>query len=402
MASSLEIDTVDKSFGTTQVLDGVSLRVEEGEFVSLVGPSGCGKSTLLRIIAGLESQDLGHVQIGGRTVDQLGPRARNIAMVFQSYALYPHLSAFANIALPLNMSRLTLAERLPLVGRLSPRRGRIMRDIAESVNEVAAQLQIQPLLGRKPGQLSGGQRQRVALARAMVREPSLFLMDEPLSNLDAQLRVQMRDELAELHGRLGATFVYVTHDQVEAMTMSNRVAMLDGGRLVQIGPPRELYSHPVTLAVARFIGTPTINVLSAEVVDGGRLVLGQRTPLPLATGLCPGRTASLGVRPEHLQLVQPMAGDLDGILRRIEDHGAELLLFVDLEEGLGKVIVRRVAGSPTEPALRAGEAVGVAIDLAATHVFDEAGHRVPISGMPAQPGLARLRATPRDRRAAVS
>jgi multiple sugar transport system ATP-binding protein len=208
MRSGLELLGISKAFGPTRVLEDVSLTIAPGEFISLVGPSGCGKSTLLRIIAGLELQDGGQVRIGGAAVDHMTPRARNIAMVFQSYALYPHMSAFDNIALPLTMGRLSRAERLPLVKHLSPRRRRIAREIAGEVATVAEQLKIEPLLARKPGQLSGGQRQRVALARAMVRQPSVFLMDEPLSNLDAQLRVHMRDELADLHAWLAnLTFV---------------------------------------------------------------------------------------------------------------------------------------------------------------------------------------------------
>jgi multiple sugar transport system ATP-binding protein len=201
------------------VLEDVDLTVEPGEFLTLVGPSGCGKSTLLRIIAGLEAADRGSVAIGGRTVDLLPPDQRDVAMVFQSYALYPHMTVAGNMATPLEMRRLTLAERLPLVRLLSPRRPRVMRGIMAELRAVAETLQIADLLDRKPARLSGGQRQRVALGRAMVRRPRVFLMDEPLSNLDAALRVHMRSELAELHARLGITFIYVTHDQVEAMTM---------------------------------------------------------------------------------------------------------------------------------------------------------------------------------------
>jgi multiple sugar transport system ATP-binding protein len=240
--ASVELRGIAKAFGRAQVLREVGLSVRDGEFLTLVGPSGCGKSTLLRIIAGLERQDGGTVAIGGAGVDHLRPAARNVAMVFQSYALYPHLSAFDNIATPLMMARLSLLERLPLLRHLSPRRRRVMRAIAEDVRAVAAQLRITELLARRPGQLSGGQRQRVALGRAMVRSPAVFLMDEPLSNLDATLRVHMRSELAELHARLGTTFVYVTHDQVEAMTMSDRVAVMDEGRILQLGSPAELYA----------------------------------------------------------------------------------------------------------------------------------------------------------------
>ena len=229
--------------------------------MTLVGPSGCGKTTLIRIIAGIESQDSGSVLIGGSAIDHLRPHERRVAMVFQSYALYPHMSVRANLSLPLVMSRLRLHERLPLVRLLSGRRRAVMRGIESEVEAVAQQLQLGALLDRRPAQLSGGQRQRVALGRAMVRHPDVFLMDEPLSNLDAKLRVHMRTELAELHQRLGATFIYVTHDQVEAMTMSNRVAMMDSGDIIQLGTPTELYARPANVKVAQFIGSPAINLL---------------------------------------------------------------------------------------------------------------------------------------------
>src|SRR6185312_1771180 len=212
--ASIALKGIGKSFGTTGVLSGIDLAIADGEFITLVGPSGCGKSTLIRIIAGLEPQSAGSIEIGGRPIDHLRPHERRVAMVFQSYALYPHMSVADNIALPLTMQRLSVVERLPLVKHLSPRRRRVMREVMAEVHATAAQLQIEALLARKPAQLSGGQRQRVALGRAMVRHPDVFLMDEPLSNLDAKLRVHMRSELAELHMRLATTFVYVTHDQV--------------------------------------------------------------------------------------------------------------------------------------------------------------------------------------------
>jgi multiple sugar transport system ATP-binding protein len=381
VASGLELTAIAKSFGGNRVLDNVSLTVRPGEFVSLVGPSGCGKSTLLRIIAGLEVQDAGSVAIGGMVVDALSPRARNIAMVFQSYALYPHMSASENIALPLAVGRLSLAERIPGLRLLSPRRQRIMREIADEVRAVATQLQIDPLLSRKPGQLSGGQRQRVALARAMVRKPTLFLMDEPLSNLDAQLRVHMRDELADLHTRLGATFIYVTHDQVEAMTMSTRVAMLDGGRIAQLGTPRELYDRPATLTVARFIGTPAINVLPATVAGDGRIAIdGASLPMKCPE-LAGAPSAFLCVRPEALRLLPAVAGSPQGRVRRVEHHGSERLIFVDIatKEG-GTVIVREAAGTADFSALSPGTTISLEIDVERAHLFGPDGARMPTSG----------------------
>ena len=389
MGTWLALRGISKSFGSNRVLDDVTLDVEPGEFISLVGASGCGKSTLLRIIAGLERQDSGEVRIGGNVVDTLGPRARNIAMVFQSYALYPHMSAFDNVALPLTVSRLTLLERLPLVKYLSPRRARIAREIAADVRAVAAQLRIEPLLERKPGQLSGGQRQRVALARAMVRQPAVFLMDEPLSNLDAQLRVHMRDELADLHGRLSATFVYVTHDQVEAMTMSNRVAMLDRGRLAQVGRPRDLYEKPASLTVARFIGTPTINILPATVVAGGQLDLFGRA-LPVACNVKSGASVAVGIRPEAVSLAAPGSG-LGYIVhvRRVEDHGSERLVFADLvTPAMGSLIVRISGAGDRATAIQAGDALVAVIDPQHIHVFDDSGNRVLVSRSTSGSGVA--------------
>ncbi len=379
MTAGLTLQSISKSFGTTRVLDKVSLDVQPGEFISLVGPSGCGKSTLLRIIAGLEFQDHGQVSIGQQAVDHLSPRARNIAMVFQSYALYPHMSVFDNIALPLSMARLALLERLPLVRHLSPRRGRISGDIATAVRAVAAQLKIESLLDRKPGQLSGGQRQRVALARAMVRQPTLFLMDEPLSNLDAQLRVHMRDELSELHSRLGATFIYVTHDQVEAMTMSDRVAMMDGGHLVQVGKPSELYERPATLAVARFIGSPAINVLEAKTDSSGRIILRDQHLAAKVSGLL-NQSVSIGIRPEAVSLKSAGTSRLAARVRRNEHHGAERLIYVDLEGADDISLISRIANASEHgPELSVGDTVSVALDAKRMHVFDASGRRAAMT-----------------------
>ena len=267
--ASVTLSEIRRSFGNTEVLKGIELEIEDGEFMTLVGPSGCGKSTLLRVIAGLDRGYSGGVSISGDKVDALSPRGRNIAMVFQNYALYPHLSVAANIATPLRLSRLSLFERIPLVRHLMLSRHAKQTEIDAEVIRVAGQLKIKELLSRKPGQLSGGQRQRVALGRAMVRNPDVFLMDEPLSNLDAALRVEMRRELTELHDRIGATFVYVTHDQIEAMTMSSRVAVMWQGELLQVGTPTELYARPADLRVARFIGSPPVKEGPAPNRRGG-------------------------------------------------------------------------------------------------------------------------------------
>ncbi|MDW6023048.1 ABC transporter ATP-binding protein [Mesorhizobium sp. BAC0120] len=386
MTADLSVERVSKSFGQTKVLDDISLSVEPGEFVSLVGASGCGKSTLLRIIAGLEAQDQGDVAIAGRSVSQLSPSARNVAMVFQNYALYPHMSVFDNVALPLTMRQLSIIERLPLVRLASPRRSRIAAEIAGKVGSVASQLRIDHLLDRKPGQLSGGQRQRVALARALVREPSLFLMDEPLSNLDAQLRVQMRDEIADLHARLGATFIYVTHDQVEAMTLSHRVALLEAGRIAQIGRPIELYDRPATISVACFIGSPAINILPAQISAGGRLTYAG-TPLPIAVDGSAGAAASIGLRPEHATISAPFDGALlIARVRRSEHHGPEQLVHVEIQSAIGGSLTIRVPDSHPETAeVTAGNLVSVSFDPRRLHVFDAQGQRLSTRLFPQQP-----------------
>jgi len=378
--ASIALKGISKSFDATKVLSGIDLDIADGEFVTLVGASGCGKSTLIRIIAGLEPQSAGSIEIGGRPIDHLRPHERRVAMVFQSYALYPHMSVASNIALPLTMQRLSLWERLPLVKHLSPRRRGVMREIMREVDAIATQLQIEVLLARKPAQLSGGQRQRVALGRAMVRHPDVFLMDEPLSNLDAKLRVHMRSELAELHARLGATFVYVTHDQVEAMTMSDRVAMMDAGRILQLGTPAELYARPANLKVAQFIGSPAINVLRGKVDTAGRIVAAGTT-IPVGTALPPGSDVSVGLRPEAIGPSDAQLGARDAVqlgarLRRMENLGAEYIVHCDVEGAEGGVVTCRV---PAESALVAGGALRLAFSPRACHVFDAAGERVRLA-----------------------
>jgi multiple sugar transport system ATP-binding protein len=371
---------ISKSFGSLRVIAGVDLDIADGEFLTLVGPSGCGKSTLLRVIAGLEPQDAGTVAIGDTPVDHLRPHERKVAMVFQSYALYPHMTVFGNIALPLVMAKLTLAERLPLLRLLSPRRRRVMNEIAHDVRTVAAQLQIDALLDRRPGQLSGGQRQRVALGRAMVRHPHVFLMDEPLSNLDAKLRVHMRTELAELHKRLGATFIYVTHDQVEAMTMSSRVAVMDSGEILQLAKPDELYARPANLKVAQFIGSPAINLLPGNVGSSGDVEIGG-TRLPIRVPLEIGSALTVGIRPESIVPSPARSGTHHAIsarLRRSENLGSEQILYFDAVEPAGAAITCRIplGDGAAIPSWSAEETVALSFDPRACHVFDKAGQRV--------------------------
>lgn len=338
--TQLKLQNVSKKFGKNVVLSDINLEVEDGEFVSLVGPSGCGKTTLLRIIAGLESTSGGQVAIAEQNVNQLDPAQRNVAMVFQSYALYPHKTVYENIAFPLRMQA-PWATRLPLVARLLPARQSLDREIRSKVVETASIMGLDNLLDRKPGQLSGGQRQRVALARAMVRNPALFLMDEPLSNLDAKLRLSMRSEIIELQRRLSGTFVYVTHDQSEAMTMSDRVVLMDRGHVQQIGKPNELYENPANLFVAQFIGSPTINTLLAEVSSAKTLKLfgnelrqfpDRLDGVDIIDYCHQNQTLLLGFRPEAFSLVAPNHPEsLTGIVHLIENLGNELLLTVQAE-----------------------------------------------------------------------
>ncbi|PIT03789.1 glycerol-3-phosphate ABC transporter ATP-binding protein [Bradyrhizobium nitroreducens] len=368
--AQIELSTIRKSFDGTDVLKGIDFRIEDGEFISLVGPSGCGKSTLLRIIAGLEPQNSGQVHIDGRPVDGIRPSARNLAMVFQSYALYPHLSTFDNIAVPLRMRRLSAIERLPLLGPLLPGRRAKERTIRADITAIAEQLDIAPLLRRKPGQLSGGQRQRVAVGRAMVREPRAFLFDEPLSNLDAKLRVHMRAELAELHRRLKATFVYVTHDQAEAMTMSSRIAVMMAGELIQVGTPAEIYDDPGDIRVAEFIGSPKINILPGRVrKDGGIDVLG--TALRLGCGAAAG-DCRVGVRPERIELG---AGPFSGSVVHLENLGAEAFVHLAIE-GAGARLIARLGDVRQLPAMGRAVTFGFAPD--AVRAFDPAGKRIEL------------------------
>ena len=375
--SGVSVRRVSKSFGETRVLSDVSLEVGPREFLTLLGPSGCGKSTLLRIIAGLEHPDEGSIALGGQAVDGLLPRERDVAMVFQSYALYPYMTVAENIGLPLLMRRTQPWQRLPVIRRLHPMARAASGTIARDVRRAAEALQIESFLDRKPGQLSGGQRQRVALARAMVRDPRVFLMDEPLSNLDAKLRVAARTEIAELHRRAGVAFMYVTHDQVEAMTMSDRVALMMNGEILQIAPPAELYDRPADLRVAEFIGSPKINVLPGTVrADGGIDVPGGVLPgssrLPAATEL------SVGIRPEHcdIEASDAASGGLAGTVRHRENLGSDLFLHVELDGGR-RIIAR---GAPEiADAVPSGTRVFLRPRPGRALLFDRAGRRIETS-----------------------
>jgi len=325
--AQLNIDRVSKSFGNTEVLKEVSIGIEEGEFLVLVGPSGCGKSTLLNMIAGLLDPSSGEIRLDGARIDDQEPKDRNIAMVFQSYALYPSMSVEKNMAFPLRMAGVSKADQ------------------KAKVNEVATLLQIEHLRNRKPAALSGGQRQRVAMGRALVRDPKLFLFDEPLSNLDAKLRVDMRTEIKLLHQRLGKTIVYVTHDQVEAMTMASRIAVMEGGLVQQLGTPAEIYDRPANMFVATFMGSPAMNLLTAVAgADGKSIKLGDQTlPLsPIAQAPAKGHSVKLGLRPEWFNLTGEGAA-LKAHVELIEPTGPDV--YVSLRINDERVMARLPAGA---------------------------------------------------------
>ncbi len=362
------IEGIGKRFGATAVLHDVSARLAAGEFLCLVGPSGCGKTTLLRILAGLETADSGRVLIGGRDVTGLRPTDRDVAMVFQNYALYPHLTVGQNLAVPLAMRRLSVLGRMPVLRVLAPGQRAIRRGIAGDVAAAARMLDIGHLLDRRPAQLSGGQRQRVALGRAVVRQPRAFLMDEPLSNLDAELRARTRKEIVELHRKAGVTTVYVTHDQVEAMTMSDRVALMLGGRILQIGPPRALYDDPATLAVAQFLGSPRVNTLPGTASDRGVEVEG--LTLPLHAACPPGAPVVVGLRAEALRLAS--CGGLPAIVEYLEFLGSEVLLHARC--GASPVVARLSVAQAD--GIRPGEAIRLAADWRSALLFAEDGTRL--------------------------
>ena len=331
---------VAKSFGDVSVIDDLNLQVDDGELMVLVGPSGCGKSTALRMIAGLEEVTRGTISIGGRVVNELAPKDRDIAMVFQNYALYPHMSVRENLEFGLRMRRAAPAEIDSRVGR------------------AAEILGIAHLLERKPKDLSGGQRQRVAVGRAIVRQPAVFLFDEPLSNLDAKLRVQMRAEITRLQHDLGTTSVYVTHDQVEAMTMGHRIAVMYAGKLQQVGTPFEVYEHPANVFVAQFIGTPPMNLLKATVEDS--TLRTSSFTLPLRTPIGPGRRVIIGIRPEHLTI----GNDINATVDLVEPVGHESIVYATA--GTEKL----VAIFDPHEAPRAGDAISLGVDATRIHLFD--------------------------------
>ncbi|RWP66238.1 sn-glycerol-3-phosphate ABC transporter ATP-binding protein UgpC [Mesorhizobium sp.] len=357
--ATLSIDKVTKAFGNTTVIPELSLTIEDGEFCVLVGPSGCGKSTLLRIIAGLEPISSGRILIDGADMSGAEPPARGVAMVFQSYALYPHMDVGRNIGFGLKIARTPAAE------------------IVERVRRAAEKLRLGSYLKRKPRELSGGQRQRVAIGRAMTRKPKLFLLDEPLSNLDAALRVGMRVEIARLKAELASTMVYVTHDQVEAMTLADRIVVMNGGRIEQVGTPLELYHRPPNLFVAGFIGSPAMNFLNGKVAAIREMVVtvalswGPVLDIPVERHVEPGDRVTLGIRPEHVVL----AGHGQADAHVVQASMVELLgsdTFIHAKEREESLIIRDSRGR----IVRAGERIAITLPADVCHLFNEAGDRI--------------------------
>ena len=347
--ASVEIRNVVKSFGSTSVLHGVSVDIEDGEFVVLVGPSGCGKSTLLRMLAGLENITGGEIAIGGRVVNNVPPKDRDIAMVFQNYALYPHMTVFENMAFSMKLAKAS-------------------KEVMQTeVARAAKILGLEALLDRYPRQLSGGQRQRVAMGRAIVRDPQVFLFDEPLSNLDAKLRVQMRSEIRELHQRLRVTTVYVTHDQIEAMTMADKIVVMELGHIRQAGPPLELYDKPANLFVAGFIGSPAMNLLEGR-IEHGAFLTPDGVSWPLPAGNHPDGPAVYGIRPEHFRL----AGDgMPAEVVVVEPMGSETLVMLRIgQTRVNGVFRERISA-------KAGDILPVLPSAALAHLFDQTtGQRI--------------------------
>ncbi len=357
--ATLQLRDIRKSFASVEVIKGIDLEIGDREFVLFVGPSGCGKSTLLRMIAGLEEITSGDLMIDGKRINRVGPADRGLAMVFQSYALYPHMTVRQNMAFALRLAGVSKAER------------------DRKVDEAARILQLEPYLERRPKDLSGGQRQRVAIGRAIVRQPKVFLFDEPLSNLDAALRGQMRIELLRLHEELKATMIYVTHDQVEAMTMADKIVVLRAGVVEQVGTPLELYHHPANLFVAGFIGSPRMNLMPARVVKSSgtgtsvALPSGPEIVVPVeGAGAASGDAVTLGIRPEGLR-IDP-SGAIAGTVALVERLGGLTLLHVTVEGG--EPVTVQIEGSD---ATKARDHIRLAVDPAACHLFDKSGQALP-------------------------
>ncbi len=349
--TEVTVRNVRKAYGAAEVVHGIDVDIGSGEFVVLVGPSGCGKSTLLRMIAGLEEITSGTVSIGGRVVNDVAPKDRDIAMVFQNYALYPQMTVAQNMGFSLELAR-------------TPK-----EEIARRVKEVAAILGLEALLERKPANLSGGQRQRVAMGRAIIRDPKVFLFDEPLSNLDAKLRVQMRAEIKALHARLGSTIVYVTHDQVEAMTLADKIVVLNGGNIEQVGRPLDLYDRPANTFVAGFLGSPAMNFFPVRVTGSAlRLANGDSLPLPAGRKLVEGQPLTIGIRPESLAAAPD--GPLRATVSVVEPTGSETVIAATIAGEHASIVAHERIDAPPGTELR------LSVVPERIHLFDESGRAV--------------------------
>ncbi|WP_299989588.1 ABC transporter ATP-binding protein [uncultured Ruegeria sp.] len=345
----IELRDVAKRYGSVEVLRNIDLEIHDGEFIVLVGPSGCGKSTLLRMVAGLEPISSGEFLIDGERMNDVRPRDRDIAMVFQSYALYPHMDVARNMGFSMEIRKDPVAER------------------KSKVAQAAETLGLTNLTDRLPKALSGGQRQRVAMGRAIIRDPRAFLFDEPLSNLDAALRVEMRLEIARLHQQLSATMIYVTHDQVEALTLADRIVVLNGGDIQQVGSPLELYERPANKFVAQFIGSPTMNVVPVVGTETG-VTAGNGTEIKLQDELLTAQAKELGVRPEHIDVVDNGSGDLSAVADVVEHLGSDTNIYVNVE-GIGSMMVRKHGNIP----VKSGERLGLRIQTENAHLFAKDG-----------------------------
>ena len=367
---SIRLENISKNYGQNNILKNISLEIKGKEFLALVGPSGCGKSTLLRVIAGLETPDSGVVFIDEKNVVKTKPAFRNLAMVFQSYALYPHLSVRENMKTPLKLRDLSLIQRFPIIGRWFARD--ICDRIERQVEKIAETLRLSQLLDRKPAHLSGGQRQRAALGRAMVRKPRAFLMDEPLSNLDAALRVHMRSELSELHRDLAATFVYVTHDQSEALTMADRIAVMMAGEIIQIGTPQEIYTQPQALSVAEFLGSPKINTIVLK--DKAITFLKLNTIIHAGIKNTTAKKIKYACfRPEHIRYKEDEKTS-GAVIKHLENLGSEFFVHVAHPDLDNRIIMKLEATAGHS--LKIGDEIGFEIPFSAFHFFDADGKRI--------------------------
>ena len=367
----ISFDNVTKDFGKATIIHGFSAEIDDGEFLVLLGPSGCGKSTMLRMIAGLADVTSGTIRFDDTVINGLEPKERQIAFVFQSYALYPHMSVHDNIAFPLIMDRFKPWFHIPVVNSIARRIIRNQPDVKAKVHEVAQMLELEPMLNRRPRTLSGGQRQRVAVARALVRDPQVYLLDEPLSNLDAKLRTQMRSEITELYRRVQKSFIYVTHDQVEAMTMATKIIVMNDGEIRQVGSPDEIYHAPADTFVARFIGSPPMNLIDVQ-GSGSSVTLPGQQKMELGSPVPADGPLIMGIRPEQIRVVGSKKG-VTAVVESVENLGAELIIALtptgasEGADSTGSRILAKVDGAAE---LSRGDTVGIDFDSAAIRWFD--------------------------------